>query len=228
VNLNARAAARLLGVPEPKVHEWAAAGTLPSHRVHEQLRFNRVDLIEWASARKMKVRLDPFDDDEREERPAGGPAFRPARALERSGVRRGIEAGDARAALAAVARLVPLPPAVDREAVAALFAARAGLTPVGGGIAIPHARSPAVLPLDEPAVVLGFLARPIDAGAADRRPVGALFAVFSRTVREHLDILAAIAAALSDDRFHEAVARAAPDAEVLGRLRAIEGTEGRP
>jgi PTS system nitrogen regulatory IIA component len=226
MNLNARAAARLLNVSLAKVHEWADAGELPSYRVQEQLRFNRVELLEWAASRGLKVSPDLFADDD--ERPrAGGGGLRLSRALAASGIARDIAAGSERAALEALAARLPLPEGIDRPTVTALFAAREGVTPVGGGVAIPHARSPVVLPLAEPIVALGFLAQPIDLGAKDGRPVGALFVVFSPTVRLHLEALSKIAYALADPAVRAVLDRRAPDAEIIAALRAIEGEPGR-
>jgi PTS system nitrogen regulatory IIA component len=219
VNLNARAAARLLNVTEERVYAWAAEGVLPSHKVQDQLRFNRVELLEWAASRRMKVAPELFQDDRRA---PGGNGFRLSRALEAGGIHRGVVAGDAREALAAIVARAALPAGLDRETAAALMTAREGVTPVGNGIAIPHARSPVVLPLADPVVSLTLLERPLDLGAPDRKPVGALFAIFSPTIRVHLDVLSKLAFALSDEPFLTALERRAPDVELLDRLRALE------
>jgi PTS system nitrogen regulatory IIA component len=220
MNMNARAAARLLRVPEAKIYEWAADGVLPSFKVQDQLRFNRVELLEWAAARCMEVAPDLFETPGAGGRAAAGVKL--SAALAAGGIHRGVAAASVREALRAVAMLLALPPGVDRESAAALFAAREGVTPVGGGIAIPHARSPVVLPLAEPAVALTFLARPLDVQAKDGRPVGVLFAIFSPTVRTHLDILAKIAYALSNADLHALLDRRASDEEILAKLRDLE------
>jgi PTS system nitrogen regulatory IIA component len=224
VNINARAAARLLSVPESRIYEWVSSGDLPCHRVQDQLRFNRVELLEWAAARRLKIAPELFED---ERRPGGnGSGLRLSQALRAGGVHRDIAGDDARAVLGAIARRLPVPEGVDREQVAALFAARQGLTPVGGGIAIPHARSPVVLPEARPTVALAFLARPIEVAAGDGKPVQALFVVFSPAIRVHLEVLSKIASALADESFHGLVERRAGDAEIFGRLAALEA--GRP
>ncbi|HVY60424.1 MAG TPA: PTS sugar transporter subunit IIA, partial [Planctomycetota bacterium] len=150
-----------------------------------------------------------------------------SRALERGGIRRGVEAADARAALRAIVAGLELPPGIDRETVAALFAAQETLVPVGGGVAIPHARAPVVLPLKDPLVALAFLARPVPSTARDGGPIGAAFAVFSPTVRIHLHVLSKIGQALNDDATHALIARRAPDAELLARLREVEAAAPR-
>lgn len=219
MNLNARAAARLLCVSEEKIYEWAKEGILPAYKVQEQLRFNRVELLEWASTRRMKVAPDLFED---ERHHGNGGAFKLSRGLAAGGIHRDVAGTDGRTALHALIALLPLPEGVSRETVAALFAAREGVAPVGDGVAIPHARAPAVLPLAHPLVALGFLAKPVDMKARDGKPVGVLFVLFSPSIRVHLDVLAKLAAALSDLEFQALVGRRAADEQILGRLAALE------
>lgn len=218
MDLDVRAAAKLLDMTEEKVYELASKGSIPSHRVQEQLRFNRVELLEWASARRRKVVTSVF------KRPAAeGASFKLSRALETGGIHRNVAAEDEASALRALAMLIPLPPGVERETIASLFAAAKGSVTAQGGIAIPHARSPVVVPVREPVVVLGFFAKPVAMSKAiDGQPARAAFAIFSSSVRTHLHALSKLASALSDEAFHALVARQAEDAEVLGRLRTVE------
>src|SRR4051812_45922617 len=140
MNLTVRAVARLLNVTEARVHDWVTQERLPALRMPDGLRFHRVEVLEWAAARGLKVAPDLFD----EERPAarggapraasgpgaggpGGDVWRLSRGLQKGGIHRGIAASDERAALDAIAGLLPLPPDLDRETVRVLFAARDSL-----------------------------------------------------------------------------------------------------
>jgi PTS system nitrogen regulatory IIA component len=219
MNMNARAAAHLLCVPEAKIYEWVNEGILPSYKIQEQVRFNRVELLEWAASRRLRVAPELFED---ERRGTNRTALRLSLALAAGGIHRDIVAVDKRMALRALAKLLPLPPTIDPETIANLISAREGVTPVGDGIAIPHARAPVVLPIQEPIVLLGFLARSIDVDAPDRKPAGALFMVFSPTIRTHLDVLAKIAFALSNRGIHALIERHAPSAEILDALSELE------
>ncbi|MFI5351289.1 MAG: PTS sugar transporter subunit IIA, partial [Elusimicrobiota bacterium] len=173
-------------------------------------RFNRVDLLEWSSSRKhpMAAYANPGKD---------FPLLR--QALKAGGIHRGIAGSDAESALAAAAERLPLSPA-DRALAAQVLAEREklGTTTLGEGVAIPHPRSPLVFPVEAPLAALCFLERPFDFGAADGKPVGALFLLLAPTVRTHLILLAELAAALHVPRFKDAVARHASAEEIFKLL----------
>jgi len=52
MQLTVRDAAKLLAVSEKTIYRWINQGSLPAYRVNEQYRFNRAELLEWATARK--------------------------------------------------------------------------------------------------------------------------------------------------------------------------------
>jgi PTS system nitrogen regulatory IIA component len=222
VDLKLRDAARLLKVSEPTVRRWVRERALPSHRVHDQLRFHRVELQEWALGQSHPLSPALFD--------AGGDPGSLAAALERGGIFRDV-AGDSRQeVLRAVANLPGIPGCVDRALLYELLAAREGLasTAVGEGIAIPHPRDPVVVPAEPPLAVLAFLRRPVEFGAPDGRPVRILFLLLSPSVREHLRMLARLAFALHDEDLRELLRSAASFEAILGRIRALENGQPRP
>jgi excisionase family DNA binding protein len=60
MDLTAKDAARMLSVSEDQVYAWIRNGTLPSYRVKDRYRLNRVELLEWAGARNIKVAPEFF------------------------------------------------------------------------------------------------------------------------------------------------------------------------
>ena len=48
MDLTAKDAAKLLRVSEDTIYGWIRNGTLPSYRVKDRFRLNRVELLEWA------------------------------------------------------------------------------------------------------------------------------------------------------------------------------------
>jgi PTS system nitrogen regulatory IIA component len=224
MELTARDAARLLGVSEATVYEWLRSGALPSHRVRDAYRLNRVELLEWAAARNMKVSPEIFREN--------GAAPREgllAQALRRGGVIHDLPCTDKASALRAVCDRLPLPERVDREELHAVLVAREAMcsTGIGEGIAIPHPRGPLVLGLPDPQVTLAFLHEPIEYGALDRKPVAVLFVIVSTTVRVHLELLSHLMFALQDASFRRLLAARASADELLARLDGLEGAAGR-
>jgi nitrogen PTS system EIIA component len=223
VELKVRDVARLLNVSEQTVYRWVRSRSLPAHRVHDQYHFNRVELQEWAALHKHRVSPELFA-------PNGSSKELPSlrAAIERGGIFYGVPGESRDEVLAAVTRLPGIPAGVDRQLLHQLLVAREALasTSVGDGIAVPHPRDPVVVHVDQPAVFLCFLERPVDFGALDGRPVRVLCMLLSPSVRDHLQMLAKLAAALHDETFKELLHAAAPREEILNHLRAVEGERG--
>ncbi|MCC6525387.1 MAG: PTS sugar transporter subunit IIA [Polyangiaceae bacterium] len=220
--------AELLGVPEATVFAWTRRGEIPFTRVQEQYRFNRAEILAWATARGMAIspRLFPADA----AAPAAGTSL--AEALREGGVHADVHGADRATVMRALAALLPLPPGTDRELVCEfLLASEAlGATGIGDGIALPHVASPIVLRVPRPFVTLCYLATPVDFGAHDGRPVTTLFSIVAPHNRIHLELLARVAAALHDPPFRAALARRAPAAEILAAARLLDAAAlpGRP
>ncbi|MGC3995998.1 MAG: PTS sugar transporter subunit IIA [Anaeromyxobacter sp.] len=214
-DLSVREVARLLGVSEKAVWRWVRAGEIPHHRLREDAFFNRVELLEWAHTRGHP--LPP------EVTGATSPEGL-AEAMARGGIHRDVPGDTREAALAAVAQLPGVPAEVDRALLRELLISRErlGSTGLGDGIAFPHPRDPLVLGARAPTVIVAFLARPLDFGAIDGRPVQTLFAILSPTVQGHLATLSRLAYVLHDGELRRLLGERAPDAALLARVRAAE------
>jgi PTS system nitrogen regulatory IIA component len=227
MKLTVRDAAKMLGVPEGDVHRWIREGGLPVHRVSDHYRFHRAELLEWATARGMRVAPEEFAALEASETDAL-PSL--SAALEAGGVHHDVEGDGREAVLHAVVARIPVDDA-DRELLYDFLIARErlGSTGVGDGIAIPHVRNPVVLHVDRPSVTLSFLAHPVDFGAIDGRPVSTLFTIVSPTIRSHLHLLSRVAAALHDRGFKEAIVERASPERIVAEARRVEtGTSSAP
>jgi len=219
MQLSVRDAARLLNASERTVHRWIKERGLPHYKVQEQTRFNRVELLEWATGQGIAVSPEVFQGE-------AGDASSPllSEALELGGVHHGIPGDDKEQVIHSLVSVLRLPPDVDRGFVCAALLARenAGSTGIGGGVAIPHVRNPVILRLKGAQAALGFLRKPIDFGAMDGKPVFALFALFCPTVRAHLRLLSKLAYVLRDETLRSALERQAPQEEILSLVRAAE------
>jgi len=213
-------AADLLGVSEKAIYDWMKTRDLPAIRMNEEIRFNRSELLEWATAEGVDVSPRIFQDS------GSLPVERASisEALARGGVHPRLRGKTPQETLRSVVGLLPLPPGVDREFLLAVLLAREALgsTAIGDGIAIPHVRNPIVLHVDEPLVSLCYLEQPVDFGALDGRPVHALFTLVTTTIRTHLHLLSRLSHLLQDGRFRSAVTKSAGAEEILGLAREIE------
>jgi PTS system nitrogen regulatory IIA component len=220
MQLTVRDAARLLTVSEKTIYRWIKQGKLPAYQINDQFRFNRAELLEWATAKRINVSPEIFAEAD------GGAQAIPtlAAALQNGGIHYRVGGADKASVLAGVVDLMHLPEEVDRKFLLNVLLTRESLgsTGIGDGIAIPHVRNPIVLHITRPMVTLCFLETPIDFAALDGKPVDTLFTLVSPTIRAHLGLLSKLAFALRDDRFKAAVAQHGSRQELLEAAAGVE------
>jgi nitrogen PTS system EIIA component len=219
MQLSVADAARLLKVTEKTIYRWIKQGELPAYQVSDLHRFNRAELLEWATARHMNVSPEIFAEPAEEAAPLSL-----SQALADGGVHYGVYGDDKAAVLKSAVAMMKLPDEVDREFLYQVLLAREamGSTGVGEGIAIPHVRNPIVLHMDGPLVMLCLLANPIDFGSVDGQPVQALFILICPTVRMHLSLLSRLGFLLRDADFKNAVLSSQPSEKILAALSKAE------
>jgi PTS system nitrogen regulatory IIA component len=226
MQLTVRNVSKFLSVSEATVIRWINERGLPSQRVGGQYRFHRVDLLEWASANRIKVSLEVFDNLEGDDE--SSPSL--AAALELGGIFYGLQDTSKEAALRALVQVLPVPQDVDRELLLRLFLARetSATTAIGDGVALPHVRNPIVLNVDSPMVTLAFLERPVEFGALDGKPVQVLFSLICPTVPSHLRMLSRLSFALHDQNFKAVVTRREGREEIMREARRVEAALAAP
>lgn len=220
MQLTVQDVAGLLKVSEKTVYRWINEKSLPGYRVSGQYRFNRAELLEWATSRKIQVSPEIFQEPESSTTPLPGLVD----ALQAGGIFYRLAGTDKESVLRSVAEHMRLPEEVDREFLLRVLLAREALasTGIGDGIAIPHVRNPIVLHVNKPMISLCFLEKPVDFDALDGKPVHALFSLISPTVRAHLHLLSRLAFGIRDAGFRDAVARQASRDEILNEARRME------
>jgi PTS system nitrogen regulatory IIA component len=224
MQLTIRDVSRLLDVSDSTVTGWITQRGLPAAYVAGQYRFHRVELLEWATANRVKVAVEMFDQLDAEDDPV--PSL--AASLEKGGIFYKFPDSSKDRVLRALVGVLPLPDGMDRDLLLRLFLAReaAASTAIGDGIALPHVRNPIVLHVESPLVTLCFLEKPVDFGALDRKPVQVLFSLICPTMRSHLQTLARLSHALHDPKFKEVVLRNGAREEILREARRVEATLG--
>lgn len=219
MQLTVRDVAELLNVSEKSVYRWITDGDLPAYRVSGQYRFNRAELLQWATAKKINASPRIFQEDDQNTAPLPDLAD----ALIAGGIYYRMGGADKESVLRGIVDVMRLPDEVDRSFLLQVLLAREALEPtaIGDGIAIPHIRNPIVLHVPKPMVTLSFLEKPVDFGALDGKPVHALFSLTSPTVRAHLHLLSRISFALRDAGFKELILKQGSREEILESLRRI-------
>lgn len=220
MQLSIRDLVKFLEVSESTVTRWIKQRGLPAHQVGGQYRLNRTELLEWATANRIKLSLELFDHLESEAEPI--PTV--AEALEAGGIVYDVADTNRDLALRALVQVLPLPSGIDREMLLRLFLAReaSASTAIGDGIAVPHVRNPIVLHVAAPMITLCFLQKPVDFGALDGKPVHVLFSLICPTMRTHLQMLSRLSYALHDARFKDIVVRRGPREQILAEVRRVE------
>lgn len=220
MQLSVKHAATLLNVSEKTIYRWIKQEVIPAYRINEQFRFNRAELLEWATSRRIKISPDIF----LEEEATNGLLPSLSDALKAGGVAYRVGGADIPSVLRAVVDVLNLPEEVDRDFLFQVLQAREtlGSTGIGDGIAIPHVRNPVVLHVTKPSVTLCFLERPIDFRAIDGQHVSTLFTLISPTVRAHLHMLSRLGFVLQNQGFKAALKRQASRDELMAALSSAE------
>jgi PTS system nitrogen regulatory IIA component len=217
MNVTLREAARLLQVSEKTLYRWIQKGVLPAYRIHDEYRFNRVELEEWAVTHRQPLRLQTVA--------AAAPAAQTSppnlgAAIVRGGVYYRVGGRTRDQVFESLVTLPGIPRHINSALLLEMLRTREGLasTAVGAGIAIPHPRNPLVLGVDEPTVLLCFLEHPVDFGALDGKRVHTVFLLLSPTIEAHLQTLARIAFVLQDTTFRRLLERRATPEAILDLL----------
>jgi PTS system nitrogen regulatory IIA component len=210
----------LLGISERTVYRYIKAGTIPSYKIQDQYRFNRAEILEWATSRKMHLGPEIFLEPESSKTPL--PLL--SEVLRSGGIHYRLEGDNKTAILRNMTNMMHLPPEVNRDFLFRVLMAREALssTGVGDGIAIPHVRNPVVLNIPQPLTALYFLDKPVDFDAIDNKPVFCLFTIVSPTVRAHLHLLSKLAFALKSESFKSILTSQASREEIFRELTKIE------
>lgn len=209
-------AARILGLQEKTVQNWARRGWLPSRVDGDRIRFDRAQLEEWALRNRNAAHSDS--------RAIGSDGLSMHAALLRGGVHYDLPGENRDQVLAAVAALPEVPVGVTRPLLRDLLIEREQLasTGIGHGVAIPHPRNPLLVHVDAPVVTLCFLRRAIDFRAIDGEPVHVLFSLLSPSTRVHLRLLARLAWLLRDETMSRLLLQKAQADTLLDRVQFLE------
>ncbi len=220
MNLSVRDTAGLLRVSEKTIYRWIKLQVIPAYRVQDQYRFNRAEILEWATSRRLNVSSEIFAEPEAE----GQPIPSLLDAMEAGGVYYRVSGSDKASVLFEVVELLRLPEEVDRGFLLRVLLAREAIasTAIGDQMAIPHVRNPVVLHIGRPSLALCFLEQAIDYGALDGKPVNTLLTIISPTTRAHLHLMSKLSFVLRNAEVRQAIQQQATRQEILQRIGRAE------
>lgn len=220
MQLSVKELSKLLNVTDRTVYRWIKQQSIPFYRIHDQYRFNRVEILDWATAHKLNVSQgllhDSADKNIKE--------LSLSETIKKGGIYYRVEGKDKKTLLKAVIDLFNFPDDVKKEDLldAMLIREELGSTGFGDGIAIPHARYPVVTHIPYALVSICFLEKPVDYGAIDGKPVNCLFTLISPTVRSHLKMLSRIAYILKNTQVKDLIVNQASREIILREIENIE------
>lgn len=220
MNLSVKEAARLLSVSEKTIYRWIQKEVIPAYRIHEQYRFNRAELMEWATSRRVGATpeslLSPANP--------SSPQISLSAALEAGGIFYRISGSTRDQVLADIVTHLRLADGIDRDKLLKLMIVRENLcsTGIGNGIALPHLRNPGILPISRATVTLCFLENKVDFHALDGLPVDTLFTIMAPDLPAHLYLYARLNFLLQRPALRRVLAIPGGREEILTTLRTEE------
>jgi len=230
--LNVIQLAESFGVAESVVEGWIRNERLPCVQDRGRLLFDRAQVVEWAAERGLAAKAG-FLASARASSTAGG---RLERWLRTGGIWRDLPTAELQALMARIVAALPGATPVVRQLLGQRVRAPGGIAwaPVGGGLALPHLRSPAALGHDAGVLALVFLREPLppaEEPPPDGLPVTRLFFFIAPSPRAHLEVLAQLSTALTRGDLRRLVLAGATDADIFASVAAadagVTGTEGK-
>jgi len=206
-------ASEFLKVPEDTIHDWIDQRGLPATLFNDRYHFNRIKLIDWALENQVSINIH---------KEARYPSLQ--KVLRSGGIHREVAGEDLSSALKDIVDRLPLPTGANREFLWRMIVAREkeGTTALGKGIAIPHARHPILLGVDQALLSLCFLKTSLALDTPDGKPVSALFVMVTSNLQSHLHYLGRLGHVLHDEEWLRLIQTQGTDDEIFSRLEAVE------
>jgi PTS system nitrogen regulatory IIA component len=224
--LNVVELAESFGVEESVVESWVRQEGLPCVPDRGRLIFDRAQVVAWAASRGLAAKAGFLAS----ERPAAGSDKRLESLLRTGGIWRDAAASDVLKLLEQVVSKLPGATPVVRQLLIQRLHAPGGITwaPIGGGLALPHLRSPVALGRDAGALALLLLREPlaISEPVPDVRPITRLLFFVAPSPRAHLELLGQLSTALRRGDLRRLVLEGAPDDQIFAALGPAETAAG--
>jgi PTS system nitrogen regulatory IIA component len=228
--LNIIQLAESFGVEESVVESWVRKEGLPAIEDRDRLLFDRNQVVDWAAARGMAAKAGFLAA----ERSANTASRRLEPLLRAGGIWRDVSAATVRDVMETIVGKLPGATPPVRQLLAQRLRLPEGISwaAVGGGLALPHLRTPVALGRDAGTFAILILrdALKLSEPAPDAVPITRLLFFVAPSPRAHLELLSLLSSALLRGGLQRPVVEAATDAEIFTALIAAEtpGSSGKP
>ncbi len=211
---------KILSLSEKTIYRLIAKNEIPTYKLGGSYRFDRVELLEWATSKKLPVSPKLFDEtiDPSDAMPSL------SEAISAGGIHYRIAGIDKESVIRGIVDIIAPHGDADKEFLVSALMAREnlGTTAIGDGIAIPHVRTPLIFHVDRPLVAICFLSNAIDFGALDHKPVDTLFTIITNSVRSHLHILSRLSFALHRPEVRKVIKSSSKPEDITRTLKGFE------
>ena len=220
--LNIIQLAESFGVEERVVEGWVRNEGLPAIEDRNRLLFDRNQVVDWAAARGLASKAGFL---------AAGPAAKLApRRLEPmlrvGGIWRDVAAAQVRAVMETIVGKLPGATPPVRQLLAQRLHLPEGISwaAVGGGLALPHLRTPVALGREAGIFAILLLRDPLTLTepAPDAIPITRLLFFVAPSPRAHLELLSLLSGALLRGGLQQPVVDGADDGTIFAALIAAE------
>jgi len=205
MDLKIKDVADLLNVSETTIRRWLTDKKIPTYRIDNQYRFNRLEIEDWVMSQKLGKNIPhPIQSTQSTHQEnfsentsttsRGSKQFSLYRAIHKGGVLYNIPGDNKEEVIRNTVKQIASELNLDPDAISDLLMDRENLQPtaLNNGIAIPHTRD-FLLNVHFDMVTVVFPQHPIEYGALDNKPVHTLFFLFASDDKRHLHLLAKIA-----------------------------------
>lgn len=218
MNLKIRDVAELLHVSEKTIYRWIKEKRIPVYQINHQYRFSSDEIREWMTRNRVDAVTDQAAGNADHERESVHTL------LQRGGIFYKVEGSNVRDVIWNTVTIIPVPADVSRDNVAEAIYSREQMmnTAIGGGVAVPHSRTPIIRSARDENLSICFLNNPVDFGSLDGEPVHTLFVPLTASVHQHLEILSKITFLCRQQDFKSLLLAQVPRREILAYVQKKE------
>jgi PTS system nitrogen regulatory IIA component len=220
--LNVIQLAESLGVEENVVEDWIRNDGLPHVTDRGRLLFDRAQVVHWAESHGLAARVGFLAP----ERAKIQGASKLEAMLRTGGIWRDVPAANVLNLFADIVAKLPGTTPPIRQMLQQRLCAPNGISwaLVGGGLALPHLRTPIALGRDSGifAILLLRDTLTVNEPAPDEQPVTRLLFFVAPSPRAHLEMLAQLSTALLRGNLGRLINDASPDDEIFAAVAAAE------